>query len=193
MNLEQHLRSLLDGLDKPASGFGAIDTRVFLYELAAQPVWGQRERAQMDFISKRLDINGALHLGYLDNGSSSADHKLADAKWLELALALFGKAALWGMADDDGVTKLRRFNVLFKAMDIVQADWFAHGSDWAVTVEREWNSLLRTLPLFTSTVDIDSQPGPAPVSSALSVVPLTVLFLKVPLREPIWPPSGVSA
>lgn len=180
MDFEQHIHALMSRLGVPDSRCGEVDTRTLLYELASQPQWGAPAREQVDFLSKRLDINAKLHLGYLANGRATADGPLADAAWLELALALFGKTALSRLDNDDAATRLKRFNVLFKAMDLVHADWCADGSGWANAIAVAWSDLLAKLPLDAGQGRGDVAPEPAPALLPMSVVPITVLFYEGP-------------
>lgn len=139
-----------------------------LHRLCTTAEWSAEDIAEVDALSKGLDIRKELYPA----AKTSPNPALQ-----ELALALYHRALT---QETDTTKRLKRFNALFKGMDIFPATWLAEGSPLRNELESAWNALLSSLPQQPSpTVDAPSMP-PAGEGRTL---PITVLFYEGPIAR----------
>ncbi len=183
--LDQKIEEMLGAIECPGSKHGAFDTCTVLYDLAAKPEWGRAELERVDFLSKRLDISKRLFLGYHDNGRKAVDLELSDPAWLELAVALFLKIALLPQVGLSEAIYLKRFNVLFKALDLFEPAWLSSTSELREALESAWRTRLGAfpMPLDDAVISRCQALNVWQDDQALREIPLTVLFYEGPIAR----------
>jgi len=184
MGIGQKIQEILALVEPPDSSYGDIDTCTAVYTLASKPQWEEAEHESVAFLSTRLDVSKKLFLGYKLNGRKAIGTELADRVWLELSAAILLKAALLVAEDFPIEVALKRFNTLFKMLDIVRPPWLSSGSELAESMESAWSSLLSTLPVAPQSPEV---PGGTVESGSeaggFKVIPLTVLFYEGPIAR----------
>jgi hypothetical protein len=183
--LDQKLGEILGFVKRPSSSYGDFDTCGELYDLASKPEWGGAELERVDFLSKRLDISKKIFYGYRDNGRKAVDTELTDPVWLELAVAVFLKVTLLPQLGGSEEIGLKRFNVLFKALDLLEPEWLSSTSELRVALEAAWRRRLDAFPVSLGDAAI-SRCQPLNVwqgDQELTVIPLTVLFYEGPIAR----------
>jgi hypothetical protein len=184
VDLEQHIQDTVKLVEIPTLPSGDIDTRTSLYNLALAPEWSEAEWEKVDFFSKRMDISCKLFLGYLNSGRKATNSELADPVWLDLAVAIFLKAAFLVDEGQNISVSLKRFNTMFKAMDISRPGWLSPDSEIGKSMESKWKSLTSNLPVppeihyGTENSELHDQAG-----KELAAIPLTVLFYEGPIAR----------
>lgn len=184
--LEQQIQKLLRKvqLPVPVPVHGEIGTCKTLYDLAADPEWTNLALDRLEFLSKRLDINKNIFLAYHADGRKALSTPLTEQIWLELAVAILLKASFWTKADSLPEQRMKRFNVLFKALDIIQPTWLFPESELGKLLETEWASFLQTLPATPENLEISSpkysEPGEI---QKTEIIPITVLFYEGPIAR----------
>jgi hypothetical protein len=182
--VERQLQLSLKRLEMPLSRYGDVDTCATLYNLASAAVWGETEWKSVNFLSKRMDISCKLFPGYHDNGRKATNLELTDNSWLDLAVAIFLKAALLGDDNQPVAVALQRFNTLFKSVDTCQPEWFSSSSKLGSSVEQAWASLISSLPVKPGALHTaDSYQQCDRVEKESTVIPLTVLFYEGPIAR----------
>lgn len=183
--LEQQIHKVLKLVKQPVSTHGEIDTYLVLYELASQPEWGAEELQKLDFISKRLDISRKFFLGYHTNGRKAVDTELTNQVWLDLAVAILFKATLIVQDELTRAIHLKRFNTLFKALDILNPKWLSPNSDLGKSMESDWQSLIQMAPEFNNNLDICryQKTNHDQDSHKETIIPLTILFYEGPIAR----------
>ena len=76
--LEQQTQRIIKSIERPNLTYGDIDTCTTLYDLASIAEWTSAELEQIDFLSKRFDINKKIFLGYFNNGRKAVNTQLVD-------------------------------------------------------------------------------------------------------------------
>ncbi|HHL31599.1 MAG TPA: hypothetical protein ENJ41_03365, partial [Oceanospirillales bacterium] len=149
------------------------DVREILYHLLITQEWHDKDIESLDFISKKIDITNKLYRKYSNNGKKINNEQLTDPKWLDVAIYVLIK----GIEHDSSNIRLclKRFNVLFKALDIHTPSWL----ELLNKVNDEWQKLILTLPQIQHikpTTPINAKPS-------LKTIPLTVLFYEGPIAR----------
>lgn len=183
--LEQQILDILNRTELPSSTYGDVDTCVSLHLLASQACWGKSELDAIDFLSKRLDISKKFFLGYQDNGRKAVDKVLTDETWLELAVAILFKAILLSQDDLCVEIRLKRFNVLFKLLDVIEPSWMVVNTELGDAMELAWASLGNTLPMPIDDLVVTSNSVSNNHFSehCCKVIPLTVFFYEGPIAR----------
>ncbi len=183
--LELQIYTLLNSVKQPMSKQGDIDTYSVLFELASKPEWGTEEFQKIDFLSKRLDISKKFFLGYHRNGRKAVDTVLTNKSWLELAIAILFKATLIRREELSKAVYLKRFNTLFKALDIINPKWFSPDTDLGKALKLEWQSLLKVLPEINNDIEICRYQKKSSKQNHQKerIIPLTVLFYESPIAR----------
>lgn len=181
--LEHQLAKILGGIKQPNATANDIDTCSALYNLASKPKWTPTELEQVDFLSKRLDISKKLFHAYQHNGRKATNTVLTNPIWLELVMALLLKAIFLTPATKPE-KKLKQFNVLFKALELLQPEWLSDNTEISNAKELTWNTLLANLPTTPEKLIVTNTPTPA--ASHLKepkVIPLTILYYEGPIAR----------
>jgi hypothetical protein len=183
-NVERKIQKLVEPISPPSSTYGDIDTCTTLYNLALISRWGEAEYARIAFLSMRLDISKKLFLGYLDNGRKTTDLEVSDPAWSELAAAVLFKAAVQIEEDLSLEISLKRFNTLYKMLDVSRPSWMSVNSELAESMESAWSSLLAKLPVAPEMPNVaDTIFANLREDSAVKLIPLTVLFYEGPIAR----------
>jgi hypothetical protein len=143
-----------------------------LYHLLITQEWHDKEIESLDFISKKIDITKKLYRKYSNKGKKISNEQL-DSKWLDVVIYVLSK----GIEHDSNNTSLclKRFNVLFKALDIHTPSW----SKLLDKVNDEWQKLILTLPQNQHV----KPTAPLKAKQCLKTIPLTVLFYEGPIAR----------
>lgn len=182
--LDQHIQLILKTVEFESSDYGEVDTCRSLHHLASTSEWSVTESGILDFLCKRLDISNKFYLGYDADGKKTVETVLTDKNWLNLAVAILVKAVFFHDVNMPPENQLKRFNVLFKALDINSPEWLSPDSILREYVDKAWNSLLQKLPAPPDTLHVTS-PGPSPSTQYDSIkqIPLAVLFYEGPIAR----------
>ena len=178
--LAQRIEKITDLLDSPKAAFAEIDSRVELKQLALCEQWTSAEFLRVDFLSKRIDISGKLFFSYHSNGRKASDSIITEQLWLELLVAILIKALLYSQAGGTKALLMKRFNVFFKALDLVQPTWLEPDSEIGGLVDDLWR--LSTQPVEPLEIAITS-PTRLSEKPELRTIPLTVLFYEGPIAR----------
>jgi len=113
------------------------------------------------------------------------ENELTEIVFLELLIAVLLKAS---SLSDDGLStgmRLKRFNILFKALDIYTPDWLSSKSEFDKMMETDFQSILQAVPeIKPDSVMIDfKQYHHKNNYNQLKVIPLTVLFYEGPIAR----------
>jgi hypothetical protein len=183
--LEQQIQEILKCVELPSLTYGDVDTCAVFYALASQADWGKAELDNIDFFSKRLDISKKFFLGYQGNGRRALDKVLTDKAWLELAVAILFKAVILSQDDLRAEISLKRFNALFKLLDIIKPSWMAKNTELGKAMELAWASLNNILPVAIDELVATSNSVSNNHRSEqdYKVIPLTVLFYEGPIAR----------
>ena len=185
--LEKLIEELLSSVNMPRSDnkLADLDTCLMLFNLATSAGWREEEIEKINFLSKRLDISKKLFLAYHSNGRKAVDLQLSDPAWLELAVALFLKSLLLSLNSSDHALQLKRYNVLFKLLEVVQPDWIAVGTFFEKLVMARWVNLIKTLQDNTKVIPTSQYVSLNLDSSSAkgNSIPLTVLFYEGPIAR----------
>jgi len=153
---------------------GEVNTCKIIYQLADKENWTETEIKQLDFLSKKIDISKKLFLNYKKDGKKQSNEILKDKAWLELLLCILIKSVL---VEKQTTVKLKRFNVLFKALDIHTPSW----KDILVCIEDEWQKLIQTMPIESPKATKVTHQNES--SDKVTKIPLTVLFYEGPIAR----------
>ncbi len=183
--LEQQILDILSRTEFPSSTYGDVDTCVVLHDLASQACWGESELDAIDFLSKRLDISKNFFLGYQSNGRKAVDKVLTNKIWLELSVAILFKAVLLSQDDLCAEISLKRFNVLFKLLDVIEPSWMAINTELGNAKELAWTTLKNRLPVVVDDLVVTSNSVLNNCCSehGYKTIPLTVLFYEGPIAR----------
>jgi len=183
--LEQKIKEIASRVKPFTLKYGDFDTCKVLYELAHILEWGESEFRLVDFLSKRFDISKRLFLAYFANGHKATDLKITDNTYLELVIAIILKSVLLRQDGFSVEVRLKSFNTLFKALDIIKPEWLLPESDLRVEVEVVWQSLVKELDGTTNDLKISSIPRSHARNSnkVHKVIPLTMLFYEGPIAR----------
>jgi len=185
--LEKLIKELLSPINKPRSDkkLADIDTCDMLFKLASRAAWRDEEIENINFLSKRLDISKKLFLAYHDNGRKAVDSQLSDPAWLELTVALFLKSLMISLNSSDQALKLKRYNVLFKLLEIIQPEWIAGGTFFEKSLMSHWANLIENLQDHTKVMHTSQYEGSCPDTLVIrkEVIPLTILFYEGPIAR----------
>ena len=189
--LNKLIEKLLSTIHKPHSDNERIDiyTLSMLFNLASSVDWREREIEKINFLSKCFDISKNFFLAYHNNGRKAVDSKLSDPAWLELAAALFLKALLLSLNSSDRAMQLKRYNVMFKLLDLIKPKWIAVDSFFEKILMAEWSNLIKALQY-----NIKVKPKPINKTQYLGAnlnisatkdnpIPLTILFYEGPIAR----------
>lgn len=180
IKLKQQITYILREIKRPESICGDIDTCTVLYDLASKGEWGREEIDSVNFLSKRLDVNKKLFLGYQYSGRKAVHTVLVEKPWLELSVAIFLKAIY--LASDTPTIALKRFNVLFKMLDLTQPAWISTNSEIANNIESRWLLLTQRLPMDEEEIDVTCKKATSiNKEQELKVIPLTIMFYEGPI------------
>jgi len=182
--LDQQAEQILRRIECPAMSEGDFDTCVVVYELASTQKWGEAEFERVDFISKRIDISNKLFSAYFENGRKAVDADITDSIILELVILILLRAVLIGHVSDPVGLRLKRFNTLFKALDLMQPEWLLPETELGIEMESRWESTLSVLEKPAENLEIIS-PLDLTTGSERTVktIPLTVLFYEGPIAR----------
>ena len=146
-------------------------------------MWGEQDIKELDLLSKKIDINKKLFVNYSRSWKKIPNTPLIEDDWLEILVNLLFKAAL---LDQQTVNlKLKRFNVLFKALDMYTPKWLAKDSELANILEQEWLKLIKSLPLNSDNTNItyyNARPA-LPKEKEIKEIPITLLFYEGPIAR----------
>lgn len=182
--LEDKIKEIVDKVEPSASIHGDFDTYTALYELASILEWGESEFARVNFISKRLDISKKLFTAYLSNGRKALDVVITDDVYLELLVALLLKFATISQDNVATEIQLKRFNTLFKALDIIQPEWLLPETELGIQLELAWQSTLKTLSTTSDALKITSPTNLTTHNdNDCKTISLTVLFYEGPIAR----------
>ena len=183
--LEHKIKEIVSRVEPSISTSGDIDTCSISYELAFTSEWGEAEFERVDFLSKRLDISKKLFVGYLSNGRKAVDTEVTDELYLELVVAILFKAVLLSMEDDPVDTCLKRFNVLFKSMDIINPAWLLPESELGIELLLVWQKLQKIVNCNATNGLKISYPSKEVRNDnqVTTAIPLTVLFYEGPIAR----------
>lgn len=183
--LECKIKELLYEVEFPYAMAGEIDTISILYELASKSKWGKSENKNVNFISKKLDVSNKLFLGFNNNGKKETDLVLTDKLWLEILIAVLYKATIIESDGKSNSKKLKRFNTLFKAMDIYMPKWFSSESELGRNMESAWGGLIQSLPEnFSHYIETNNEnTNNLHYEKNETIIPLTVLFYEGPIAR----------
>jgi hypothetical protein len=182
--LEQQLEEILNRVKFPTSTYGDLDTYKVLHKLATTSEWGEAELEHVDFLSKRFDITGKLFLSYLNNGRKAVDTEITDSACLELFAAILLKAVLVSQNNFSVEIRLKRFNTLFKAIDLIKPRCLLTESELSIEIESAWQSSLKILANVNNKLEITYPPTLAiQDDKEPKVIPLTVLFYEGPISR----------
>ncbi|MCF6281531.1 MAG: hypothetical protein L3J28_04840 [Candidatus Polarisedimenticolaceae bacterium] len=153
--------------------------------MASKSEWGGAELERVNFLSKRLDISKRIFHGYRDNGRKAVDMELSDPVWLELAAAILLKMALLPQTSLPVEICLKRFNTLFKAIDLIEPEWLSSTSELREALESAWHILLGAfpMPLDNALTARRQALNVCQDNQGLTVIPLTVLFYEGPIAR----------
>ncbi len=181
--INEQIQGILAGLEVPVATYGDIDTCSVLYNLARKTEWSMEETKNIDFLSRKLDIDSAIYMGYNGKGRKLNNIKPICAGWLELLLAILLKSAFTDQMNRSAQNRLKRFNVLFKACDLVTPVWISSDSVLGAQMERVWSGLLKEMPVLDAS-DVEITPMPvANKYQKLKEISLTVLFYEGPIAR----------
>ena len=181
--LEHKIKEIVSKVQPSASIHGDFNTYIALYELASIPEWRKTEFERIEFISKRLDISKKLFTAYLSNGRKAVDTEITDDLYLELLVAILLKFATISQDNVTTEIQLKRFNTLFKALDLVQPEWLLPETELGVKIESAWQSILQDLSSASSVLKITSPPNLTTNNNDCKIIPLTVLFYEGPIAR----------
>ena len=185
--LEKLIKELLSPIHKPRTDNERtdIDTRLLLFNLASSLDWREGEIEKINLISKSFDINKKFLLAYHNNNHKVVASQLSDPVWLELAAALFLKALLLSLKSSDSALQLKRYNVLFKLLDLIQPEWIAVDTFFEKHIMDSWTNLIENLKANTEVI---TTPPHSSLNSGETItkrktIPLTVLFYEGPISR----------
>jgi len=183
-HLEQIISDTLVKINHSTIPYGDFDTCLVLRKLASTSEWSETQLAQIDFLSKRLNISKKLFLAYHDNGRKAVDTEITDNTCLELIVALLLKSLL---IDKDIITvevRLQRFNTLFKALDLTKPEWLLPETRLGIEMEALWQAALVSLNDATGEIALTLPPAPNKNGRPThKTIPLTVLFYEGPIAR----------
>jgi hypothetical protein len=184
MEIEGKIKEILGLIESPNSSHGDIDTCTAVYNLALKSQWEEAEYESIAFLATRLDISKKIYLGYKRNGRKAVGTELADREWLELFVAILLKSALLAERNSSVEIALKRFNTLYKMLDILSPPWLSSGAELAVAMESAYSSLLAVLPVAPESPEVaGSTFTRGREGEGLKVIPLTVLFYEGPIAR----------
>ncbi len=172
------LANQLETSERPAV---EIDSRNSLRELAGCDQWGETQFKLLDFLSKRLDINGKLFEGYDSNGRKLSEAIVDEPVWLELLVGVLLKGLVLSQLSNSKELTLKRFNVLFKSLDLVQPHWLSKGTELEAMLNNMWIACCRAAER-SADLPISSIPKGGK-QTGLRHIPLTVLFYEGPIAR----------
>ena len=182
MNLLAHLQTikpeLLDQIKKIDARSDELNTQALIYGLLNREKWLNKDFQSIDFLSKKIDISQKLFLSYSLKGIKTTSKILEDSNWQGAMVWLLVQAVL---VEQELTIRLKRFNVLFKALDVFQVDWLKNQKGIKTGLEQSWQNLVKQLPvnseaLQATVAQIDAQ-------HSLKEIPLTVLFYEGPIAR----------
>lgn len=182
--LETEIKNILGSLKQPKPcSSNTINTELLLYQLAISPSWTPKQWGDVNFISKRLDISGKLFTSYQLNERKEVRAKSVEQNLLNLATLILMKAAFNSEFDGNAPLQLKRFNVLFKSLDLVEAEANIN-TELLAAVDASWNSLLQVFPKPHADMTVTS-PSKNNVKEAkqYKTIPLTVMFYEGPMAR----------
>jgi hypothetical protein len=182
---EKKIKEILSRVEPLTSRNGDFDTCKVLYELASTLEWDEAEFKIVDFLSKRFDISKKLFSAYFSNGSKATNVEITDNAYLELVVAILLKSVLMRQTGFPVEVRLKSFNTLFKAWDIVQPEWLFPESALRVEIELVWQSLVTVLDDTSNDLKIASMFNIDASGSdkVCKVIPLTMLFYEGPISR----------
>ena len=180
--LDQQIQDYLSMLKPPTAVGFDIDTRVLLFEIASMAEWSEESHVRLDLLSKRVEISQRLYLGYQQSWLRATDEELIDRDWLGLAVAIMLKYALFPTLRPSPEIHLKRFNALFKMLDIARPDWLFTGSEIDKGMRAAWEGLFTRLPKQDLNIDA-APPCGTRAQNGLRDIPLTVLFYEGPIAR----------
>jgi hypothetical protein len=187
INLERLIGKLLGQIIEPCkdSQLTDFDTRLMLFNLASNTDWKEEAIIKINFLSKRFDISKKFFLAYHSNGRKAVDSQLSDSGWLELAVAIFFKALLISQISSDRALQLRRYNVLFKLLDVIEPEWIAVNTLFKKSMMTNWTNLIKDLEDESQLLPVSLYVGSNREESVRkgSSIPLTVLFYEGPIAR----------
>ncbi|MDC1433797.1 hypothetical protein N8157_04210 [Burkholderiales bacterium] len=184
--LEQQFEEILSRVKFTTPMNEGFDTSTVLYELATTSKWCEAEFEHVDFLSKRFDITKKLFASYLNNGRIASDAEITDNACLELLAAIFLKAVHVNQDNFPVEVRLKRFNTLFKAIDLIKPNWLLPESKLGIEMESAWHTTLEAIAFghAYNEVKITSHSTPAIQDDMpCEVIPLTVLFYEGPIAR----------
>jgi len=185
--LEALIKELLGPIHKPRLDDKRADfnTCIILFNLASRVDWKEEEIEKINFLSKRFDISKKFFLAYHSNGRKSVESQLVDSTWLELAVALLLKALLLSVNSSDRALQLKRYNVLFKLLDVIQPKWIAADTFFEKSLMASWKKLIEVLQDNTEVMPTSPYECSNPDASINKgkIIPLTVLFYEGPIAR----------
>lgn len=181
--LEQQISEIMRGVLRPCSAYGDIDTCTILFDLALKAVWDRDDLELVEFISKRLEISKKLFLGYYSDGHKAVNTVLTDEKWLEIAVAILLKITLSNHTDHASKVGMKRFNVLFKALNLFTPKWLSTDSSLGMAVESYWSLLLINVSSGQNDLSVCNWTVPFASKQDCVEIPLIVLFYEGPIAR----------
>ena len=182
--LNQQFKKILKRIKFPTSTKLNFDTYMVLYQLATKSQWCDPEFKLVDFLSKRFDITKKIYAAYHDNGDIAENVEITQNAYLELLNAIFLKVALINQHNCCMEVRIKRFNVLFKALDIIKPNWLLPNSILGLDMESAWHSFLKDLWKTNNEPEITLPPRVSiQDDSTLKIIPLTVLFYEGPIAR----------
>ena len=185
-NLGNETEKLLTQVNPSNSFIADVNTCMVLYKLAENKNWNKNDFGNADFLAGRFDISGRFFMGYSHAGKAVVKKVITDNNWLELAVVIFLKLAVINENTFPVELKLKRFNTLFKILDIIRPEWLTHDSSLGRQIELAYHSLSRDFMPISNNTGTAKFPTKAKVvkkTESLKTIPLTVLFYEGPIAR----------
>jgi hypothetical protein len=161
-----------------------------LIELGSSTIWTRDQEILADLFAKRIDISGKLakvynekHIGIKHLGF------VIETEAKELTSTVLYRALYLELSRHTSVPMiLKRYNVLFKALDIAEPNWLRKGGVDRENLEACYQQALKGLPNLARYPDLSI--GPKYVNKIKieavneeKILPLTVLFYEGPIAR----------